>query len=190
MVDFVTAKTLANIRGGRVLTDAEQEQALKLLGRWLGYREVCAKLKISEASFTVTRKQLPDFDEAVKHVMASRIMEVENEAYKLATGGSRQVTETFTACLDRHGVPEKDEDGKQRMILMKREVKTLPPTPAIIEFLLRKHMPELYGDKAAQHEARPEMLEMMRVMLEGKIKDAEKFAIEAVTVQSNPKELQ
>jgi hypothetical protein len=155
------------------MSEAEQEKSLVLLGRGKRVSDICRALRLSYSTWTNTLEAFPEFRAATERMYALRMKEVEVTAFKLAMGGTKTVKTTYQAQFNKDGSPQKDENGEQKMCVVKREVTTVPANWHAVEFLLKTRMPEVYASKALAHDHNTESLETIRALLEGKAKELE-----------------
>jgi hypothetical protein len=172
-----TAAQLSRIRKGRVLTQAEQDRACIYLGRGLSQEDTIRKLHISRATWQNTVAECPEFKQITESIYANRIKDVEIQGFKLALGASKTIKLTYVAQLDKSGHPVKDDDGKQVMLLSKREITLTPPDWRAVEFILRTRMPDTYSSKALAHDHAVESLDTIKSLLEGKMRERAKAAL-------------
>lgn len=113
---------------------------LKQITKWkidgLSNKQIAVNLGIAEGTFYDYILKHPEFSEAVEKGKIKQILELENAAYKSATGHKVQEKKI-----------EQGADGQTRVTITE---KYIPPNPAQNIFMLKNLMPSKYKDRIEQ----------------------------------------
>lgn len=146
------AARISKCNGG-LLTKEKKDAFLTLYAKGFDLLNALKKAKISQAYLTSTRLIDRDFDNKLKQIKKNRIKQIESSMVRYATGGYKSIKTTYVADLDDYGKPQYDDKGKQKFIIQKREVATIPPNAALIMFWLKQHGGADYLEQGATEAA-------------------------------------
>lgn len=129
---------LANT-GIRMMTDKQQQTAIRLLSEGQTMPDIYRYLHITHRNISWTKTLNPDFASIWTNIKKNRGKQIEQMATKHLLGGIRTETLTYLPVRDARGIVQKDAEGKVRMQLAKREVKKQPPSQDLLKLWLQTH---------------------------------------------------
>ena len=110
--------------------------------------QACDAMGVSYHQLITTRKADPEFQKICERYKEGFANRVEDVAFDILLNKRIEVTEKWVAKFDENKEPMMDANGEPVMILKERQVRKLPASDRLIEFIATAWLRERYGANA------------------------------------------